>query len=206
MGRDPGRTDIDSLPGSFNPRARMGRDLKGRSNANRSRVSIHAPAWGATLLCEDVPVDGIVSIHAPAWGATNDYEKGFAPYRVSIHAPAWGATPSPPKDAVCPVFQSTRPHGARLDPICVMLAMRSFQSTRPHGARQRSRWASLLSGRFNPRARMGRDMTPQQHADPMMSFNPRARMGRDSRQRSISTPQPIVSIHAPAWGATPRAL
>ena len=77
-------------------------------------VSIHAPAWGATLLT-DSPLlcvmfqsthpRGVrhlnryfhllhqsVSIHAPAWGAT--YNNTIDKYHcnVSIHAPAWGAT------------------------------------------------------------------------------------------------------------------
>ena len=33
-----------------------------------------------------------VSIHAPAWGATVKVTKQFLSWRVSIHAPAWGAT------------------------------------------------------------------------------------------------------------------
>ncbi len=78
-------------------------------------VSIHAPAWGATLFAGDIffqpcafqstrprgarrnrkivsTLASLVSIHAPAWGATI-----LTPYvelvgKVSIHAPAWGAT------------------------------------------------------------------------------------------------------------------
>ena len=55
-------------------------------------VSIHAPAWGATLggLFDGGRVD--VSIHAPAWGATAQTESAKAFALVSIHAPAWGAT------------------------------------------------------------------------------------------------------------------
>jgi len=33
-----------------------------------------------------------VSIHAPAWGATVDIYQGAVTGQVSIHAPAWGAT------------------------------------------------------------------------------------------------------------------
>ncbi len=35
-------------------------------------VSIHAPAWGATLFVSGVSVSIAVSIHAPAWGATRN--------------------------------------------------------------------------------------------------------------------------------------
>ena len=56
-------------------------------------VSIHAPAWGATIAGQGVPVAEFkVSIHAPAWGATHTRMLTLVPVRVSIHAPAWGAT------------------------------------------------------------------------------------------------------------------
>ena len=64
-----------------------------RLSANKAFVSIHAPAWGATL----GPRLGLgqlyfVSIHAPAWGATWEGVNSFRQREVSIHAPAWGAT------------------------------------------------------------------------------------------------------------------
>ena len=55
----------------FNPRTRVGCDLvKIGLPIILSVISIHAPAWGATI---DVPYKSailIISIHAPAWGAT----------------------------------------------------------------------------------------------------------------------------------------
>ena len=77
-------------------------------------VSIHAPAWGATVLARNDPRHSIcfnprsrvgsddcrgfilvgcgVSIHAPAWGATVKVPTTESLQIVSIHAPAWGAT------------------------------------------------------------------------------------------------------------------
>ena len=66
MGRDIAVSRIDHDILGFNPRARMGRDFAGLEAA--ARVSIHAPAWGATRRL-DQRFDK-VSIHAPAWGAT----------------------------------------------------------------------------------------------------------------------------------------
>ena len=79
-----------------------------------SQVSIHAPAWGATVIAEGKHAIRVVSIHAPAWGATlsRSVPRFSAPRFnprtrmgcdiglwstivadiVSIHAPAWGAT------------------------------------------------------------------------------------------------------------------
>ena len=126
---------------SFNPRARVGRDLRLQSILHkvnmfqstrprgarriyckvitrRWRVSIHAPAWGATQMFPILRISsssfnprarvgrdhrGItpsaqrydVSIHAPAWGATHFFWRIWCCVeQVSIHAPAWGATRS----------------------------------------------------------------------------------------------------------------
>ena len=56
------------------------------------QVSIHAPAWGATVCVPGVQLDFVVSIHAPAWGATVKMASEQNQNIVSIHAPAWGAT------------------------------------------------------------------------------------------------------------------
>jgi hypothetical protein len=49
---------------------RGGRPAFGGFEPLLHRVSIHAPAWGATI--EPVSIEELVyvSIHAPAWGAT----------------------------------------------------------------------------------------------------------------------------------------
>ena len=55
----------------FNPRPRMGGDHQHRRKQCPEVVSIHAPAWGATIHADGQCRDGLVSIHAPAWGATS---------------------------------------------------------------------------------------------------------------------------------------
>ncbi|CCX48123.1 hypothetical cytosolic protein [Bacteroides sp. CAG:927] len=57
-----------------------------------TEVSIHAPAWGATLSSFLAKNVSSVSIHAPAWGATLVQFQLGGYILVSIHAPAWGAT------------------------------------------------------------------------------------------------------------------
>ncbi len=77
----------------FNPRARAGRDPScGWELKLLARVSIHAPARGATEYKLDGPSGKGVSIHAPARGATSHAGRAFLPRDVSIHAPARGAT------------------------------------------------------------------------------------------------------------------
>jgi len=79
--------------------------------------------------------------------------------RVSIHAPAWGATTIAPRDM-------------------------------------------MPSISFNPRARVGRDSARTCAAPTRARFNPRARVGRDQVRRVACVVAAVVSIHAPAWGAT----
>jgi len=80
-------------------------------------------------------------------------------------------------------FQSTRPRGARRGKSDFILADFLFQSTRPRGARPGATVANAKKVlRFNPRARVGRDLP------------------KCDSVRIID-----VSIHAPAWGATSSA-
>ncbi len=139
---------------------------------SRPRVGGDEVVGGDPLCCR-------VSIHAPAWGATRGF-KGFSRGRfVSIHAPAWGAT-----------------------------IIRRVPSS---------------SSRFNSRPRVGGDVRTEAGGRWTWSFNSRPRVGGDGgRSLSVAvcvrfqfTPPRggrrgprsparlcLVSIHAPAWGAT----
>ncbi|WP_187375185.1 hypothetical protein [Paenibacillus antibioticophila] len=57
-------------PDDFNPRTRMGCDHTGIPSVYLPSISIHAPAWGATLPKFGLYAAREISIHAPAWGAT----------------------------------------------------------------------------------------------------------------------------------------
>ena len=75
---------------------REGRRSQGRNQSAESRVSIHAPARGATRGYPAPRSGRLVSIHAPARGATpHEQVLHLAPQFVSIHAPARGATVRP---------------------------------------------------------------------------------------------------------------
>ena len=101
----------------FNPRSREGSDLTGSTLADTTRkISIHAPAKGATVDQDKADYACHISIHAPAKGATSPVASSstssiyFNPRSregsdqnikgakdmsvISIHAPAKGATSS----------------------------------------------------------------------------------------------------------------
>ena len=120
-----------------------------------------------------------VSIHAPTWGATDDKYIIPKKEKVSIHAPTWGATRCRVYPKVAQRFQSTHPHGVRLNSTIDGTAALQFQSTHPHGVRLPMTHLSIFQRRFNPRTHMGCDII--KHLFSLIR---------------------IVSIHAPTWGAT----
>ena len=99
---------------------------------------------------------------------------------VSIHAPAWGATAYQYVAGYVTKFQSTHPRGVRLLPQIGADAIIRFQSTHPRGVRRRALPCWPASTRFQ-------------------STHPRG-VRHASLERVPH--EALVSIHAPAWGAT----
>ena len=201
MGRDPRPVPVDAFSHGFNPRARVGRDAQRSAHTTSRRCFNPRARVGRDFGSLQAQLLDHVSIHAPAWGAT--MRSGYAQLvdQVSIHAPAWGATKILASLNEQQEFQSTRPRGAR--PFMRSTAFESilFQSTRPRGARLTAAKKRSNPSGFNPRARVGRDWPRRLSGPHAFRFNPRARVGRDDRggrNRQVG----IVSIHAPAWGAT----
>ena len=157
QGARPNQLQTAKARNGFNSRARKGRDIGKADNQRMLRVSIHAPARGATADTDLKKMGGTVSIHAPARGAT------LVPC---------GKCPA------C-LFQFTRPQGARRRfdiywhiPSCFNSRARKgrdrvsslawmfselFQFTRPQGARQTLITLGPSLSSFNSRARKGRD-------------------------------------------------
>ena len=145
------------------------------------RISIHAPARGATVrrFCATSMTE--ISIHAPARGATRSCSCKQTAFQISIHAPARGATKSPysfsgsmtnfnprsregsdwnrPRNSLKSLrFQSTLPRGERRDGYQTSLVDHIFQSTLPRGERQpQGRVQDCKYPNFNPRSREGSD-------------------------------------------------
>jgi len=186
---------------SFNPRARMGRDVPLAQDCVVTKVSIHAPVWGATRDCTYYAQAFNVSIHAPVWGATAANKPKLPRPDVSIHAPVWGATCAEFDHADAFPFQSTRPYGARRTRTGAAAGLSCFNPRARMGRDPPTTRPGRTGPRFNPRARMGRDLASGP-ADPIAcGFNPRARMGRDDATDRLDI-LVVVSIHAPVWGAT----
>ncbi len=136
MGRDL-RGETHVLEGySFNPRARMGRDFRWIIDRHVGGCFNPRARMGRDKNDIGIKIAQIVSIHAPAWGATRTFFAVFASINGFNPRARMG------RDAGIPVFKNH-------------------------------------SNCFNPRARMGRDDCSVRGFWLFLSFNPRARMGRD---------------------------
>ena len=183
-GATAGITATQNLSQDFNPRSREGSDtvcspfvISSQYFNPRSREGSDLPSWCIWSMAS------IISIHAPARGATKvtvHFNQNHS--NISIHAPARGATYS------------------------------------PHEIKER------LQINFNPRSREGSDTIRSHFPSFCCHFNPRSREGSDRRSpclfrtRSrfqstlprgerpvifvLSTTIQLISIHAPARGAT----
>ena len=170
----------------FNPRPRMGSDQTKIIFQRANIISIHAPAWGATISTLHRIVCKRISIHAPAWGATYCSPIASHKFSISIHAPAWGATCLHQFLRMYSIYFNPRPR------------MGSDQILIPE---------PLIPNHFNPRPRMGSDFDktrPCANASGFQSTPPHG----ERRHIKIFFTRPkrhvAISIHAPAWGATAK--
>ena len=158
------------------------RQATNRMDSKPYMVSIHAPAWGATLLRQLLDVGEVVSIHAPAWGATR-WACGH------FRAKAW--------------FQSTHPRGVRRTGGNTMRVGRPVSIHAPAwGATSLSLNTIYLPFCFNPRTRVGCDSVRVSAMPRVCAFQSTHPRGVRRRPAVHGLRGIAVSIHAPAWGAT----
>ena len=94
VGRDSIEVRIPHVLSGFNPRARVGRDCRVRQHPGVEKVSIHAPAWGATNSQFADLSELVFQSTRPRGARQVDWCRAQKRHK----------------------FQSTRPRGARLSP------------------------------------------------------------------------------------------
>ena len=145
------------------------------------RVSIHAPAWGAT------PVRSLIGSPASKFQST---------------PPRGGRRVAQPASMATRLFQSTPPRGGRPRWCRRWCAGSKFQSTPPRGGRPGSDLGTSDLAIVSIHApAWGATQCSPGRALAGESFNPRPRVGGDTAVVAGKASVP-VSIHAPAWGAT----
>ena len=203
MGSDLGAWCARHGISGFNSRSRMGSD-DGHGHGLRHRhVSIPAPAWGATRTTPPRRSPRPFQFTLPHGERRAGRRNRPARVPVSIHAPAWGATCSARPVRGCSVcFNSRSRMGSDVACPANLLGTSTFQFTLPHGERPIEDGDLRGLRRFNSRSRMGSDKIRRETIGKCTSFNSRSRMGSDLYTGIGRAAFTLVSIHAPAWGAT----
>ena len=166
-------------------------------------ISIHAPQWGATAgLGPDDALAGI-SIHAPQWGATRRTPGGVQPTEISIHAPQWGATRArrahnhPSRISIhAPQWGATELDWGTAIGLLISIHAPQWGATAEHAVRP------IHGQDFNPRTPVGCDCSRPRSRTGSTDFNPRTPVGCDLVRVDMGFRNPVISIHAPQWGAT----
>ena len=202
----------------FNPRTRMGCDDRNSLDYNVDEVSIHAPAWGATVLNPLLVVANVFQSthpHGVRHNGGSGFEKlirfqsthphGVRPYSrperwyhtiVSIHAPAWGAT-TPTEFSYCTIkcFNPRTRMGCDVRRSPASHIADRFQSTHPHGVRLHFNNAIFNQYGFQSTHPHGVRPSKGTIGSITDSFNPRTRMGCD---------KPFVIFPLFSFGFNPR--
>ena len=168
----------------FNPRSRMGSDRTYLHRNQRKRRFQSTLPHGERLAAQaDFIRKCRISIHAPAWGATKSSKVPLADTSDFNPRSRMGSdctvtcrcrcnadfNPRSRMGSDCRKsektkgadrFQSTLPHGERPRATCLSPPSRIFQSTLPHGERHtRPMRPFRMPVYFNPRSRMGSDLS-----------------------------------------------
>ena len=147
-------------------------------------ISIHAPPRGATLGIRPKILFSKISIHAPPRGATQPTNALASSVSISIHAPPRGATLRVSShDAICSFQFTPLREGRRLFPSSPRSREDYFNSRPSARGDSLTRFFSKLPIYFNSR--------PSARGDGVLQ---------------ITTPNSIISIHAPPRGATANPL
>ena len=188
----------------FNPRSRKGSDEQGKRYEPIPKISIHAPARGATTFSERSENLKNISIHAPARGATQPEQSYWlCSPAISIHAPARGATlRSRPRWETDSISIHAPARGATHKASFNRLYRWFISIHAPARGATRCDFLLSLLLHFNPRSRKGSDRFTSATIAFLYHFNPRSRKGSDPRQPCDKITIYAISIHAPARGAT----
>ena len=143
---------------SFNPRLRVGGDLRRLERPLSQPVSIHASAWEATA--------GILRLSHQGFS--------FNP-RLRVGGDIFLARSLRRRRCFNPRLRV----GGDLPSVSLPDFPLMFQSTPPRGRRGGSSQRNILPRRFNPRLRVGGERSTLRQFPDAPSFNPRLRVGGD---------------------------
>ena len=160
----------------------MRRDRSKDKRVDRFKISIHAPARGATRKSQ-IPLAPMENFNPRTREGCDFAQSRTFPLSIS--------------------FQSTHPRGVRPGGVFANSHNKSFQSTHPRGVRLefRDEWLLFVHISIHAPAR-GATLYLLISQTSSYYFNPRTREGCDIDYLMIEVNYVRISIHAPARGAT----
>ena len=160
----------------------MGRDATFPDTTSEyARISIHAPAWGATLVRRSSWIKTKNFNPRARVGRDDELFKGGVRVRISIHAPAWGATSNPPTSSDQPHHFNPRARVGRDTNIpCIITSAYIISIHAPA-------WGATAGGK-----EAYGQLVISIHAPVWGATNEYVYWGKVLE----------ISIHAPVWGAT----
>ena len=188
---------------NFNPRSRMGSDRVTSLPATRSLLfQSTLPHGERPGRLEPRRRRRQISIHAPAWGATLPPLSTRRWIMISIHAPAWGATGQQQRLNAMWEFQSTLPHGER--PIIRLNPFRriDFNPRSRMGSDLFCHFAACIGKGFQSTLPHGERHHPQGHVRALRGISIHAPAWGATGSEADVLRADLISIHAPAWGTT----
>ena len=189
-------------------------------------ISIHAPQWGATIAVLS-PAKGVDYFNprtpvgcdttaactcCDACRFQSTHPSGVRPddggttrrtLRISIHAPQWGATATGvPSRLQARNFNPRTPVGCDPTSYDNTQLTHNFNPRTPVGCDGKSTTTASCPAYFNPRTPVGCDDSAPILGPPFMVFQSTHPSGvRLDMSRNYDC-NPLISIHAPQWGAT----
>ena len=179
------RPDVQQMgacTSDFNPRSREGSDQRQSGSVLVSRISIHAPAKGATINLRLVDCSSTFQSTLPR-------RERHAAELERLHRDEFQSTlprrERPVKSAQCvsaiAAFQSTLPRRERPRPCRSRAADERFQSTLPRRERRTAAKSCPLLLLFQSTLPRRERLDPEEVEKIAKDFNPRSREGSDSR-------------------------
>ncbi len=166
------------------------------------KISIRAPARGATLPPFPHSRPYVISIRAPARGATYAYRMYQTDTEISIRAPARGATLYAYRLGRIILFQSALPRGERHSTQPNLDWTLAFQSALPRGERRYGAAVDALDYLFQSALPRGERLCFIGYHFLIHTFQSALPRGERRFGEKSFPPFLLISIRAPARGAT----
>ena len=148
-----------------------------------------------------------ISIHAPAWGATRQLNRDTQRYSFQSTLPAWGATRKPFEIETERIYFNPRPRMGSDTSVSFLSVDRDlFQSTLPHGERLTGKGVGSITISISIHAPAWRATAAYGLASSTSAFQSTLPHGERRRIGIRRIGRRSISIHAPRMGSDSKNM